>query len=123
MSQRDKRRARVEQLLAELPEVDVRGGQHLKCTVRKKSFAYYLDDHHGDGIVSVCAKAGPGVMEDLIELEPDRYYKPSYLGPRSWVALRIDTPRVDWDAVRGLIQDAYRLTAPQRLVSQLDGES
>ena len=40
-----------------LPEaVRERRGSHADFRVRTKVFAYYLDDHHGDGIVAVCCK-------------------------------------------------------------------
>jgi hypothetical protein len=39
----------------------------------KKTFVYFHDDHHGDGILGICA-APPGVQEQMIEAEPERYY-------------------------------------------------
>jgi len=44
-----RRRARLVESCASLPEVDVSGDEHLAFKVRKKIFAYYLHDHHGDG--------------------------------------------------------------------------
>ena len=57
MPDADKRRERLKKLSAiclALPQV-VREdhGSHASFTVSKKVFAYYLNDHHGDGIVSV----------------------------------------------------------------------
>jgi hypothetical protein len=49
-----------------------------------------------------------------------RFYKPAYLGPRGWVAVRLDTGDVDWDEVAELALDAYRLTAPKRLLALVD---
>jgi hypothetical protein len=38
---------------ARLPEVEERiggeGGRHIAFIVRKRTFAYFNDDHHGDG--------------------------------------------------------------------------
>jgi hypothetical protein len=48
-----------------------------------------------------------------------RFYKPAYLGPRGWVAVRLDLDDVDWDEVAELALDAYRLTAPKRLQALL----
>ena len=42
---------------------------------------------------------------------------PSYVGPRGWVALRLDTPKVDWDEVADLVTEAYLLAAPKRLAA------
>ena len=51
--------------------------------------------------------------------KPDRYYMPSYVGARGWVALRLDVGTVDWEEVRELVTDAYLLTAPKRLAALL----
>ncbi len=42
-------------------------GSHCAFLVGKKTFAYYLDNHHGDNIVSVCCKVLPGENTFLIE--------------------------------------------------------
>jgi hypothetical protein len=103
-----------------LPEVEASGDQHVAFRVRKKIFAYYLDDHHHDGIVSLCCKSTLERQADLVGHHPGRYYRPDYVGPKGWVALRLDLPEVDWDEVAGLFFAAYRLQAPRRLVEQLD---
>ena len=87
--------------------------------MRKKRFAYFLDDHHGDGIVALSCRAAPGENTALIASDPERYYMPSYVGPRGWVALRLDVGAVDWEEVRELVTDAYLLTAPKRLAASL----
>jgi phosphoribosylglycinamide formyltransferase-1 len=92
-------RSRVSAICRALPEVSERAGQHSKFTVRGRTVAYYLDDHHGDGIVAVCVKAPPGAQHDLRSADPERYLIPDYLGPRGWVELRLDRGRIDWDEV------------------------
>jgi predicted DNA-binding protein (MmcQ/YjbR family) len=96
-------------------------GRHASFRVRGRTFAYYLDDHHGDGIVGVNAKAAPGVAERLIDDEPDRYYRPAYLGHRGWVGLRLDTGAIDWGEVTGVVVESYRLCAPRSLARAIDG--
>ena len=95
-------------------------GRHAAFRVRGRTFVYYLDDHHGDGIVGLNAKAAPGVAEQLIDEEPDRFYRPAYLGHRGWVGLRLDTPALDWDAVAGVVVESYRLCAPRALARSID---
>jgi predicted DNA-binding protein (MmcQ/YjbR family) len=85
--------------------------------VRKKVFAYFLNDHHGDGIVSVTGKVLPGDNVTLAAAQPDRFYLPAYIGPRGWVALRLDIGAVDWDEVAELITGSYQLIAPKRLAA------
>ena len=116
----ESRRAKVVRIVTALPEAEATGGQHLKFSIRKKSFGYFLDDRHGDGKVAICCKAAPGVMNELVELDPDRYFVPPYLGAKGWVALRIDQPKIEWTEVSEIIEDAYRQSAPRRLVAELD---
>lgn len=113
-------RERVAAIVAELPEATCTGDRHLTLAVRGKTFGYFLDDHHGDGIVGIAFKAGPGEQDALVRSDATRFYVPAYLGARGWAAMRLDIGRVDWAEVRELLTDAYRLQAPKRLVAQLD---
>jgi hypothetical protein len=92
-------------------------GSHASFRVRKKTFAYFLDNHHGDGIVALTCKVLPGENAALAKAQPKRYYLPAYIGPRGWVALRLDLPKVDWSEVRELLLASYLLTAPKRLAT------
>jgi len=92
-------------------------GDHASFFVRKKVFAYFLNNHHGDGIVSICGKALPGDNTVLVASDPEKYYLPAYIGPRGWVGLRLDIGKVDWDEVRELITGSYLQTAPRKLAA------
>jgi hypothetical protein len=94
-------------------------GSHAQFLVRKKTFAYFLDNHHGDGIVAVTCKVLPGENSALVKAQPNRYYLPAYIGPRGWVALRLDLGKVDWDEVGELLLASYLLTAPKRLAAMV----
>jgi predicted DNA-binding protein (MmcQ/YjbR family) len=83
--------------------------------VRKKVFAYFLDNHHGDGIVGLVCKVLPGDNTALIASHPAKFYMPAYVGPRGWVGLRLDRGKVDWDEVEELVSHSYQLVAPMRL--------
>jgi hypothetical protein len=117
-----RRRARIVSLIESLPDATVTapGGQHLSLEVRGKRFGYYLDDHHGDGRVALNCKAEPGANQSLADFAPERFHIPAYVGPRGWIGLWIDLPKIDWDEVQSLIIDAYRLTAPKRLIALID---
>jgi hypothetical protein len=56
----DPRLTRLTKLCLALPETTraIRG-DHADFRVRKKVFAYFLNDHHGDGIASNSAIASP----------------------------------------------------------------
>jgi phosphoribosylglycinamide formyltransferase 1 len=57
----------------------------------------------------------------LVAADPDRFYKPAYIGPRGWVGLRLDTGSVDWAGVADLVTDSYLVTAPRRLAAIVAG--
>jgi len=116
----DRRLTRLTKIVSALPETERETHDtHAAFLVRKKRFAYFLDDHHGDGIVALNCRAAPGENTALIASDPERYYMPAYVGPRGWVALRLDVGTVDWEEVRELVTDAYLLTAPKRLAALL----
>jgi hypothetical protein len=117
------RRARIVRIGEVLPDVVVDGKQHLSFTVRGKRFAWCLDDHHGDGRVALHCKAAPGTNSALVEVHPDRYHIPAYLGSKGWVGLWLDLAEVDWDEVSELLRDAYRLVAPRGLAGAKRGRS
>ena len=114
------RRTRLLALCEELPEAvaERAGVQHLAFKVRKKIFAYYAYDHHGDGRIALLCKAPPGEQRQLVDEEPERYFVPLYVGPRGWVGLRLDSARVDWKVVKNLLSVAYILTAPDNVHKQ-----
>jgi predicted DNA-binding protein (MmcQ/YjbR family) len=97
-------------------------GDFADFRVRKKPFAYFLNNHHGDQIVSVCCRASMGENVDRASREPQRFYLPAYIGPRGWFGLRLDGPAVDWSEVTNLVELSYRLAAPKTLVKRLDAQ-
>jgi hypothetical protein len=113
-------RERIAAICHGFPEVTSHGDQHVAFRVRSKTFAWYLDDHHGDGHRALCCKAAPGEQEALVASDPERFYRPAYLGARGWVAVSLDLDEVDWEEVAELAREAYRLTAPRRLAALLD---
>ena len=115
---------RVEQICQELAEAtSQRHGSHAALLVRKKTFAYYLDNHHGDGIVAIACKVAPGDNQLLAQAQPERFYLPAYIASRGWVALRLDRGEIDWDEVRELLCDSYRRIAPKRLAATVSLDS
>lgn len=118
------RRKRLIRMCRALPEVENsaigHSNEHVAFRVRRKIFAYYLFDHHGDGRIALCCKAVPGDQGRLVEQDSRCFFLPPYLGPRGWVGVRLDLPRVDWGELAYLIGMAYRLSAPRALVARLD---
>jgi hypothetical protein len=112
----DSRLIRLIRMARTLPEVthEIKGS-HAQFLVRKKTFAYFLDNHHGDGIVAVACKVLPGDNKALAEAQPARFYLPAYIASRGWVALRLDVGKIDWREVRDLLLGSYAMIAPKRL--------
>jgi phosphoribosylglycinamide formyltransferase-1 len=120
MAAEDARLVRLTKICLALPEAAREiMGDHAGFKVRKKVFVYFLNDHHGDGIVSVACKVLPGDNAALAKANPGRFYLPAYIGPRGWVALRLDIGKVDWSEVAELVMTSYRLVAPKTLTRTL----
>jgi predicted DNA-binding protein (MmcQ/YjbR family) len=116
----DRRLVRLTKICMALPETTTyRHGSHAGFLVRKRTFAYFLNDHHGDGMVAVTCKVLPGDNKALAAGQPERFYLPAYLAPNGWVALRLDVGEVDWDEVSELVACSYQLVAPKRLAALL----
>jgi hypothetical protein len=119
-SSEDPRLTRLTEIALALPEAARRiCRQHAQFLVRKKTFAYFLNDHHGDGIVAVTGKVLPGDNQALAEAQPRRFYLPAYIASKGWVALRLDAGGIDWDEVRELLRGSYVLIAPKRLADRV----
>lgn len=117
----DERLKRMSAICLELPKVTRKvAGEHAAFSVGKKTFTYFLNNHHGDGIVGLTCKVLPGDNEALIAANPRKFYMPSYVGPRGWVGLRLDVGKVDWKEVEELVRHSYRLIAPKKLAESIE---
>jgi len=87
--------------------------------VKNKLFAQLDDHHHGSPHCSVWLPAPLGVQETLVESDPDRFFRPPYVGHKGWIGVVLDT-RPDWQLVAALVEQAYRLVAPAKLAARLD---
>ena len=117
----DPRLAHLTAICAALPETArERSGRHATFRVGRRTFAYYLDDHHGDGIVGVVWKGAEGQLEGLVDADPARFYRPAYLHHRGWIGLRLDRNAIDWDEVADFVTDGYLLVAPKRLAARVE---
>jgi hypothetical protein len=120
----DRALERLRALCTALPEVNERashGSPSFFIRDKKVLCSFQPDGHHGEHGLSIWAPAPPGVQEQLVEDEPDRFYRPPYVGVRGWIGVRLDRD-IDWDEIDGIVRDAYRLVAPKTLSRQLDTE-
>jgi hypothetical protein len=56
----------------------------------------------------------------LIAMDEETFFFPPYVGPSGWVGVRVSG--VDRDEMRELVIEAWRMTAPKRLVKAFDLE-
>jgi hypothetical protein len=112
---------RVRAICLAMPEVEERlsHGSPAWFVRGKKTIAMWVDDHHGDGNVGIWCAAPPGVQEEMVGLEPDRFFRPPYVGHRGWIGVRLDR-KPDWSEVAEILADAYRCVAPKKLIAELD---
>ena len=114
--------AQVRERALALPEADEVSSHGMPCfgVTKGKKFAYVSLDHHGDGKTALLVKiSGPDEQAQLIDLDPERYYRPAYFGD-GWIAIRLDLGETDWDAIADRLQRSWRSVAPKRLTGLLD---
>lgn len=111
---------RVREICLSLPETTEKEAWSAPTfRVKKKMFAMFMNNHHGDERIALWLEAAPGDQEILVAADPMRFFVPPYQGPFGWIGVRVDRG-VDWDEVRELVVDAYRNSAPKTLLARLD---
>jgi phosphoribosylglycinamide formyltransferase-1 len=122
LAQSTRRRERLIKGCRTLPEVtfEVVGDGHIAFRVRKKIFAYYLYDHHGDGIIAFCCKSSLSEQRRLIRDDAESFFVPAYLEARGWIAIRLDLDDVDWETVSDLARQAFQAIAPRKLAALVE---
>jgi hypothetical protein len=113
---------RIRSICLALPEAhEVEAWGEPTFRVRNKQFAMYADagNHHGKGIAGVWVKSTHVNQDLLVRSDPDRFFRPPYVGPSGWVGIRLDG-KPDWEIVEDLLRDAYKLIAPKKLLARLD---
>jgi hypothetical protein len=111
---------RVREICLSLPEAwEKEAWQAPTFRVRKKMFAMFANNHHGDGRVALWLAAPAGDQEILVAADPERFFVPPYQGPYGWIGVRLDR-EPDWGEVREIVIDAYRASAPKPLLAKLE---
>jgi hypothetical protein len=71
----------------------------------KRQFVMFANRHHDDRVAFWCA-APPGIQEAMVASDPERFFRPPYVGPRGWLGVYLDVP-VNWDEVDGIVRAAH----------------
>jgi hypothetical protein len=115
---------RLRKLALSLPEAhEVEAWGEPTFRVKNKLFAMYASsgNHHGAGRPAVWCKAKAVNQQLMISTAPDKFFSPPYVGPSGWVGVWLDG-EVKWDEVLDILRDGYRMTAPKKLLAQLEEE-
>lgn len=110
---------RLREMCLRFPEVVEAGGVgNPTFKVRGKIFAM-RHSLHEIARWSAWFKLPRGMQELLVGSKPEQFFVPPYVGRHGWVGAYLDVEQ-DWDELADLAEEAYRFTAPKRLVAQLD---
>jgi hypothetical protein len=113
---------RVRKLCLKLPEANERisHGEPTWFAGKGKVFAMIDGHHHDSPHLSVWLPQPLGAQEALIDADPERFFRPPYVGVSGWVGVVLDT-KPDWGVVEGLIREAYLHVATGKLRKALLG--
>ncbi|MEE4154295.1 MAG: phosphoribosylglycinamide formyltransferase [Erythrobacter sp.] len=118
--------ARIRERALALPETQEReshGAPGFRVGTEKsgKFFAHFADRHHGSPHIGLLVKTdGIDELLNLVEAQPDIYFKPAYYGASGWVGLILNRPQVDWAHIEEWLERSWRRVAPARLTRLLD---
>ena len=112
---------RLREICLALPEANERlsHGEPTWFAGKGKVFAMLDNHHHGAEHLSVWLPQPRGVQERLLQTDPERFFRPPYVGPKGWVGVVLDR-KPDWQQVRALVHDAYRFVASAKLRAAID---
>ena len=107
---------RLRAICLALPEVTERPSHGAPTWfVRGKSsfVTLWADGHHDNQFPHLWCAAPPGAQQELIASDPERFFRPPYVGGRGWVGLTLDNDP-DWDAVERIVADGHAAVAAKR---------
>jgi len=128
--ERDPYLARVREICLAFPGADEKISHGRPNFFTRKVFATFGGSLKGDHFSPLARNSllflpDASEREALLEREP--FFVPAYFGPSGWLGLSFHVvgavDQVDWDEVGELVDSSYRLTAPARLVKELDARA
>ncbi len=85
--------------------------------VGKKVFAMFANNHHNDGRIAVWCPAPLGIQAMLIEAEPEKFFKPPYVGVRGWIGIQLH--HISDDELASHLREAWRMIATKKIRAML----
>ena len=86
----------------------------------KTIFAMYSDGVKPDEPQppSAWVKALPTNQEILVRADPLRFFVPPYVGARGWIGVFLDSETTNWEELKELLWDAWRMSVPKSLLKE-----
>jgi hypothetical protein len=111
---------RLRKICMALPEANEKlsHGEPTWFAGKGKVFAMLDSHHHGSNHLSVWLPHPLGAQEALVEADPDRFFRPPYVGASGWVGVILDT-KPNWSMVEEMVRDAYVHVATAKLRARL----
>lgn len=116
---------RVRKMALALPEAEEQashGSPAFKIAGKSgKFFAHFADRHHGAEQIALLAKtSGQDELAELVERDPEVFFRPAYYHASGWVGIALNRPDCDWDQVQHWLERSWRAVAPKRLTKLID---
>ncbi len=105
----------VRRIALALPEAEERLTWETDITFRVRDKIFAIG---GEGADRVSVKASLETQAELIDLDPETFASSAYVGRFGWVTVDLD--RVDPALLASLMREAWRRSAPKRLVATLE---
>ena len=113
--------AELRRICTALPEVTERpshGAPTWFVRDRRTFVTLWEHGHHDNQFPHLWCAAPPGAQQELIAADPERFFRPPYVGHRGWLGVRLDGD-VDWAEIAELCQDAYEtVVTPKKSASR-----
>ena len=110
------RAATVRSFALSLPEAEERETwETATFRVRNKIFTMFDEKER-----HLWIKSTHDEQQALIAMDPQAFFFPSYVGSKGWIGVVVS--KAERGEVQDLITEAWRLTAPKRMVAMFDQE-
>ena len=113
--------AKLRAICMALPETNekISHGEPTWFAGKGKVFAMLDYHHHGSPHLAVWLPQSLEGQLTLLEADPERFFRPPYVGPKGWVGVVLDTSP-DWAEIALLVRESYQLVATAKLRKALD---
>lgn len=111
---------RVRAICLALPGATERASHGAPAFFAGKQFLMlWPEGHHDHRFPHLWCAAPEGAQGELTATEPDRFFRPPYVGGRGWIGVRLDG-QIDWEEMSAICEEAFRTVAAPSQLAALD---